>query len=384
MDALRLVRSYRLRMAIGSRIRERGGDAVVIASLAAGELEVLLPHGVGSRPVLSGLLVAAALPLLWRRRFPLAAPLTALAVLACSPLLVGQALVAGWVLGRRNERARALVGLAAAYVVFLVAVAGANHVGLGDVVYGSLQLLVPWLGGQAVRGREAQLHELGERATRLEREREQRRRAAVADERLRIARELHDVVAHSISVMTVQAGGARLLVESEPARAEEALLRVEETGRVALAEMCRLPGMLGRNGRDDAGGPRPGLTSLASLLEQVRCAGLQVELIVSGSEHPLPAGLDLAAFRVVQEALTNTLKHAGPATARVRLRYAPEALELEVEDDGSGTGAGGGGGHGLVGMRERVAIYGGELRTGRRPGGGYGVRVRLPLGRAGR
>jgi signal transduction histidine kinase len=382
-------------MAIGSRVRDRAGDAVVIASLAAGELEAWLPSGVGSKPVFSVLLAAAALPLLWRRRFPLAAPLVALAVLAGSPLLVGQALldsgaaipvalVAGWVLGRGNERPRALVGLAAVYVLFLVAVAGANRVGLGDAVYGSLQLVAPWLAGQAVRGREAQLRELGERATRLEREREQRRRAAAADERLRIARELHDVVAHSISVMTVQAGGARLLVESEPVRAEEALLQVEETGRLALAEMRRLPGVLGRDGRDDGGGPRAGLTSLAWLLEQVRCAGLPVELIVSGSERPLPAGLDLAAYRVVQEALTNTLKHAGPAIARVRLRYAPEALELEVEDDGPGTGTGGGGGHGLVGMRERVTIYGGELRAGRRPDGGYGVRVRLPLERTGR
>jgi signal transduction histidine kinase len=246
------------------------------------------------------------------------------------------------------------------------------------------ELLAAGAVGAYVAARRQWLAAESARAAQAEQAREDETRRRVDAERMRIARELHDVVAHSISVMTVQAGGARLLVESEPVRAEEALLQVEETGRLALAEMRRLPGVLGRDGRDDGGGPRAGLTSLAWLLEQVRCAGLPVELIVSGSERPLPAGLDLAAYRVVQEALTNTLKHAGPAIARVRLRYAPEALELEVEDDGPGTGTGGGGGHGLVGMRERVTIYGGELRAGRRPDGGYGVRVRLPLERTGR
>jgi signal transduction histidine kinase len=393
MDAVVLRRSYLPWVDKGGRVWQRAGDGVVVAALIAAELEAWLSNGVGSRGLVSVLLVVAALPLLWRRRFPFAAPLLGLAVLACSPLFVGQvlfdsgavipvALVAGWALGRGNERGRALVGLAAAYLLFLVVVARASGVGIGDVVYGSLQLLAPWLAGQAVRSRDAQVRELRERAARVGREREQRRRAAVAEERLRIARELHDVIAHSISVMTIQAGGARLLLESDPVRAEEALLRVEETARGALAEMRRLPGVLGHDGLEAAGGPRASLASLSSLLDQVRGAGLPVELTVEGSARLLPAGLDVAAYRIVQEALTNALKHAGCATTRVMVRYEPNALALKVEDDGAEAGAASRGGHGLAGMRERVSMYGGEMRAGRRPEGGYLVQARLPLEQA--
>jgi signal transduction histidine kinase len=380
-------------MPIESRVRSRAGDAVVLASLTVGELASWLSGDVDAQTRASILLVAAALPLLWRRTFPLAAPLVALGVLAASPVLVGTALldsgaalplvvVSGWVLGRKNERRPALVGAAAVYGLFLMAALGVSGIGVGDVVYGSMQLLAPLLVGQAVRAREVQLRKLAALSTELERSGEQRKRAALADERLRIARELHDVVAHSISVMTVQAGGARMLIEQEPARAAEALLRVEETGRHALAEMLRLPGQVRPDRRDDVGGPPASLLNLPALLEQIRQAGLPVELTVSGNERSLPAGLDLAAYRVVQEALTNTLKHAGSATASVRLCYLPEVLELEVEDDGAGSGGrGGGGGHGLVGMRERVAIYGGELQAGRRADGGFRVHALLPLER---
>jgi signal transduction histidine kinase len=393
MDAVSLQPSYRPCVDRKSRGWQRAGDAVVVAALAAAELEAWLSDGVGSRGLVSVLLVAAALPLIYRSRFPFAAPLCGLAVLAVSPLFVGQvlvdsgaaipvALVAGWALGRGNERGRALVGLAATYLLFLVVVARGNGVGVGDVVYGSLQLLGPWLAGRAVQSREAQVSELRKRAIRVGREREQRRRAAVADERLRIARELHDVIAHSISVMTIQAGGARLLLESDPGRAEQALLRVEETAREALAEMRRLPGLLGNDRREPAGGPRASLASLSLLLEQVRGAGLPVELAVEGSARALPAGLDVAAYRIVQEALTNALKHAGCVTTRVRVRYEPDALALTVEDDGAGAGASSGGGHGLVGMRERVSMYGGELTARRRPEGGFLVQARLPLEQA--
>jgi signal transduction histidine kinase len=171
------------------------------------------------------------------------------------------------------------------------------------------------------------------------------------------------------------------LLEKEPERAEQSLRHVEETGRSTLEEMRRLPGVLRWEEADRTFGPRPSLADLSSLLEQVRSAGLPVELAVCGTAHDLPGGLDLAAYRVVQEALTNTLKHAGPATARVRVQYAPDELDLEVEDNGVGTDAGGGSGHGLAGMRERVAMYGGEVTAGRRPGGGYAVRARLPLKR---
>ena len=373
-----------------SRAWQRAGDAAVVAALVAAELEAWLANGVGSRGLVPVLLVAAALPLLFRSRLPFSAPLCGLAVLAATPLFVGPALfdsgaaiplalVAGWSLGHGNQRGRALVGLAVAYALFVIVVVRASKVGVGDVVYGSLQLLAPWLAGQLVRSREAQVSELHERAVRVQREREQHRRAAVAEERLRIARELHDVIAHSISVMTIQAGGARLQLETDPVRAAEALRRVEETARHALAEMRRLPGLLGQDGREAAAGPRASLAGLSSLLDQVRGAGLPVELTVDGSARPLPAGLDVAAYRIVQEALTNALKHAGRAKTRVRVRYEPDALALAVEDDGAGAAASNGGGHGLVGMRERVSMYGGELTAGRRPEGGYLVQARLPL-----
>lgn len=384
-------------MRVGSRARRWAGDLVVVVALAAGELEVWLSGGSGSRLALSVLVVAGTLPLLLRRSFALAAPLASLAVFVGSSLFVGRALagelgaavpaalVAGWALGRGNERRSALLGFAGAYICFLVVILEAGRVGLGDVVYGSLQLVTPWLAGQAVRGREAQLAQLGEQTARLEREREQRARAAVANERLLIARELHDIVAHSVSLMTVQAGGARLLLENDRPRAEEALLRVEETGRRTLSEMRRLPGVLGLGAGGEDRGRRASLANLSALVDEVRAAGLPVDIVVSGVTRPLPAGLDLAAYRVVQEALTNTLKHAGPATARVRVRYGPQQLELEVVDDGRGKVSGGGGGHGLVGMRERVSVYGGEFTSGERVGGGgYSVRALLPLERGGR
>jgi signal transduction histidine kinase len=219
---------------------------------------------------------------------------------------------------------------------------------------------------------------LEERAVRLEEEREERERVAVAEERRRIARDLHDVVAHGVGVMTVQAGAARLLLEDDPARAREPLLAVEQAGRQALAELRRLLGILRRDERDSGLRPQPGLADLDELVAQARRAGLPVELVVEGAPVALPAGVDLAAYRIVQEGLTNTHKHAGPARAGVAVRYEPDALELEITDDGR-AGANGGGGHGLVGMRERVALYGGRLEAGPRPKGGFTIHAHLPL-----
>jgi len=208
---------------------------------------------------------------------------------------------------------------------------------------------------------------------------EERERAAVAEERRRIARDLHDVVAHSVSVMTVQAGAARLLLDEEPKRAREPLLAVEETGRQALGEMRRLLGILRRAEGKAALAPQPGLARLDDLVAQARAGGLPVELTVEGERAALPPGVDLAAYRIVQEALTNARKHGGPARAHVALRYGREALELEVTNDGGASANDGSGGHGLVGMRERVALYGGELEAGPRASGGYAVRARLPV-----
>ena len=238
-----------------------------------------------------------------------------------------------------------------------------------------------WLLGRAIRRGERRARELGMRAERLEREREEQARAAVIDERARIARELHDVVAHGVSVMVVQAGAARSMLPWEDDATRAQLQSIEGIGRQALTEMRHMLEML----RDDAElalEPLPGIGQLDALVAAARDANLPVEVRIDGEPHPLPPGIDLTAYRIVQEALTNAIKHAGPATAQVTVRYCPDALELEVADDGAGASraTGNGGGHGLIGMRERTALYGGELRVGPRDdGAGYLVRVRLPV-----
>ena len=240
------------------------------------------------------------------------------------------------------------------------------------VVFYSLLFGLPWAAGRAIRR-----WRLSER--RLEQEKA-RTAGAIAEERTRIARELHDVVAHSISVMVLQARGGRRVLQSEPADARQAFAIIERTGHQALEEMRRLLGLLRRSDEELALAPQPSLRELGRLVEQVRGAGLPVQVAIEGEARELPPGVDLSAYRIVQEALTNALRHAGPARARVLLRYRPDFLELEITDDGPGTGDGSGPGYGLIGMRERVSVYGGELQAGRRPEGGYALRVRLPLG----
>ena len=204
----------------------------------------------------------------------------------------------------------------------------------------------------------------------------------MAEERTRIARELHDVVAHAISVIVLQAKGGRRLLDSDPAETRVALDAIVESGEQALGEMRRLLGMLRRSDAEIAMAPLPSLRHLGLLAEQVSGAGLPVELDVVGEPAPLPPGVDLSAYRIVQEALTNALKHAGPARARVVVRYGARELELEITDTGRGAAAGNGGGHGLVGMRERAQLFGGQVEGGTRPEGGFAVRARLPLGTA--
>ncbi|MGH2995207.1 MAG: sensor histidine kinase [Gaiellaceae bacterium] len=195
-----------------------------------------------------------------------------------------------------------------------------------------------------------------------------------------MARDLHDLIAHSVSLMTVQAGAARLLLPEEPERAREPLLAVEETGREALAEMRRLFGIVRSEEGHATRAPQPGLARLNTLLEQARKAGLPVEVAIEGEHHVLPPGVDLTAYRIVQEALTNALKHARPARAHLTIRYGREALDLEITNDGRRAPRNGEGtGHGLVGMRERVALYGGEFEAGPQRAGGYAVRARLPV-----
>ncbi|MFE6778738.1 sensor histidine kinase [Streptomyces sp. NPDC057702] len=260
---------------------------------------------------------------------------------------------------------------------------------LVSVFFMTIPFALAWVLGDSIRTRRAYYAQLEERAARLEREREAQAKVAVAGERARIARELHDVVAHNVSVMVVQADGAAYVLDAAPEQAKQALETISGTGRQALAEMRRLLGVL-RTGEGAEGGeyvPQPGVEQLTELVEQVRGAGLPVDFRVEGEPRPLDSGVELTAYRIVQEALTNTRKHGGQhAGATVRLTYADTELDLLIEDDGRGAGrelyeAGGadGLGHGLIGMRERVGMVGGRLDAGARSGGGFRVSAVLPL-----
>jgi signal transduction histidine kinase len=234
---------------------------------------------------------------------------------------------------------------------------------------------------RSVRDRQLLTETLAARAELLEREQQLRADQAVAEERARIARELHDLVAHNVSVMVVQAGAERHALSDEQASTREVLTSIEQAGRQALTEARRLLGMLRRNGDHEDLAPQPTIAHVDALVEQVQRAGLPVTLAIEGDQVSLPAGVDLCAYRIVQEALTNALKHAGPARAEVRLRYTPRGLDVEIRDDGRGLVKPNrhGAGHGLIGMRERVALYGGTLAAGPSQDGGYEVRAHLPI-----
>jgi signal transduction histidine kinase len=326
------------------------------------------------------------LSLAWRRR----APLIVLAVAITTSIIANFAapldaattpavalVVAVYSVGAHAEGLREWIGLAG--VGALIAANAAAEFSLGNLLFIAMILGGAWLGGRAMRYRRERERVLERLTVDLEREREEKARAAVAEERVRIARELHDVVAHAISVIVLQARGARRSLATDPEETRAALDTIEATGSEALAEMRRLLGMLRTYDEDVALAPQPSLRYLDALAAQVREAGLPVELSVEGEPIELPPGVDLSAYRIVQEALTNALKHAGPTSARVVVRYGKDDLELEIADTGAGAVASDGEGHGLVGMRERVSLYGGRLEAGPRDGGGFGVRARLPL-----
>jgi signal transduction histidine kinase len=239
--------------------------------------------------------------------------------------------------------------------------------------------VLPWAIGDSVQTRRKYLANLEERAASLEREREERDRWAVDNERARIARELHDVVAHHVGVMVVQAGAARSVLADQPDDARQAILAIENTGRDALGELRRLVGFLRDDESTATRGPQPGVGELRGLIDTMREAGVATQLEIEGTPVTLPPAIGLCVYRVVQEALTNTLKHADADHASVRLRYEPSALTVEIEDDGRETVGPGNGGHGLAGMRERVALFGGDLEVGPRTDGGFAVRATLPL-----
>jgi signal transduction histidine kinase len=327
------------------------------------------------------LLVASCAPLVARRRAPLTVlTITGLLSLAYGiapypdPVLPLALLVALFTVAERASPRIALAVLGISLVAGIMGNVLAGDAPARNYYFAVVVIGLAWVLGVLQRTRRDD----------VERERAEQARRAVTEERARIARELHDVVAHHVSMIVVQSeANASIASSPEAAAAFDAMAG---TGRLALAELRRLLGLL----REDAGSapvaPQPGLSSVETLVSQVRAAGLPVDLAVEGAPRPLPAGIDVSAYRILQEALTNSLKHAGPASASVVVHYRDDVVELRVVDDGvaTDTGATNGdaaSGHGIVGMRERVALCGGELRVGPRPTGGYEVRARLPTGR---
>jgi signal transduction histidine kinase len=367
--------------------RRRIDVAIAAAFVVVGEIELAVRFEGGAwlpSAVLAGLAYGS---LAWRRRQPLAVGAFMLAAWLASdatgsdvqplqtPLVA--VLFVSYAMGAYTQ------GLAARLAPFVVAIGMAAISAsfaevFTDYVFPTAFALLAWLAGRGVRTRTRLTEELHEAAVRAQEAHEEEATRAAADERGRIAREMHDVVAHSVSVMVVQAGGARRILERDPARAVEAAATIEDTGRAALAEMRRLLGVLHHA---DERAPQPTLRDLDALVERTRAAGLPVDLTVEGEPRPLPPGKDLAAYRVVQEALTNAIKHAGAAPTEVTVRWEPAHLELEIVDRGDPATNGSDGGHGLVGMKERMRLYEGSVRAGRRVGGGFEVVARMPLSR---
>jgi len=369
-------------------------DGVLAAALAFGGLATAVAL---RQYLLIPATLALTIPVIFRRSHPSGAFIIAVAAGAAQVLTDARIVPADlaivvllYTLAAYTNRQTSVLGLA----VCLIGSAGAvlrwppaalsrpNWLFAGSIIFAGPSLIA-WVLGDSMRYRRAYYANLEERAATLERDRDAQAQMAAAAERARIARELHDVVAHNVSVMVVQADGAAYALGTDPGRAREALAAISATGRQALTEMRVLLGVLRRNddGAQAVLAPLPGLGQLDELLEQTRAAGLPVSCAVDGVPQPLPGGAALAAYRIVQESLTNTRKHAGPgASARVRLCYTGDVLELAVTDDGLGAAATcDGAGHGLTGMAERAAMYGGSVRAGPRPGGGFEVTARLPI-----
>jgi signal transduction histidine kinase len=333
---------------------------------------------------------ALVLVLLGRRRFPFGAP-AAVWLLAASLSFVDGRLVtftvsasvagmaAAVLLGNLRDDFQSRLGLAiliggAAILVYNQPVHAA-----GDFIVVPALFAIGWLAGFALHERAEQAQAAELRAAQAEHERDTASRIAVAEERARIARELHDIVAHSVSVMVLQVGAVRHRLPDAPGPDREALQNVEQAGRTALAEMRRLLGAMRRDGDQIDLAPQPGLDRVESLLDEVRRAGLPVELHIEGEPCRLPPAIDLSAYRIVQEGLTNALKHARAGHADVTLRYAPDEVQIVVRDDGRAVSPSNNPGYGLAGMQERVKIYGGEMSAGSENGGGFVLRTRLPL-----
>jgi signal transduction histidine kinase len=357
----------------------------------ASVVEALAAQRVHDRWLVVLLALGWTLPFAVRARYPLWAPVVACVFLAAFALTAPErsitsltmpfvaALAAAVSLGLVGDRRLSIAGWAAVIATAAV-IDSQSGSAYSDFFWSTLILTLAWFFGSVLGSRLEQTRELSERVEAAERERATAADRATAEERARIARELHDVVAHSVSVMVVQASGVRRLLKDEQHREREALISVEQIGRQALTEMRRMLGVMRSEADPPAAlAPQPGLQHLDRLIAQVEEAGMAVTLRVEGERPELSPGIDLSAYRIVQEGLTNALKHAKGAHAEVVVRYIDTSVELEIADDGPGLPAGDGMGHGLVGMRERVALYGGTLDAGPRDGGGFLLRAQLPV-----
>jgi signal transduction histidine kinase len=382
---------------VESLAREHWYELLIAALLITALLELILgrdssPISVRYAAPLVGLLIA---PLFARKRFPFAAPAsywllaTGISLIdgALIPFMVSLfpvGLVSAFLLGNQRDMRRAWAGLAIVFGGIITVVYNIPGHATAELIVIPVDFGISWAAGVALRDRMQKAEAAETRAAQAEREREAAARVAVAEERARIARELHDIVAHAVSVMVLQVGAVRHQLPDALAEQRGALTDVERAGRTALAEMRRLLAAMRREGEEAELVPQPGLDGIDSLLEQIGRAGLPVELHVDGEPVPLPRGVDLSAYRIVQEGLTNALKHAHASDAEVTFRYRPDELEIEVRDNGLGSSTTDGLGHGLVGVRERVKIYGGEMSAGSANGGGFVLSTRLPFDGDGR
>jgi signal transduction histidine kinase len=358
-------------------------------------LEVVLGRGTAGAPTRTlwfciPAIAALVLAVLSRRRLPSLGPATywllAAGISFGDPLLIPFAtalfpigMADAFLIGNLRDVRRAVLGLgvvvgAAATLVYNIP----GH-SVDELVFVPLEFAISWVAGLAVRERAEQAEVAELRATQAEQERDAAARVAVAEERARIARELHDIVAHAVSVMVLQVGAVRHKLPGAMSEDREALQGVERAGRAALAEMRHLLDAMREDGEDLQLGPQPGLDRLEALLQDVARAGLPVRLHTRGDRVELPRGIDISAYRIVQEGLTNALKHAEAGRAEVALEYARDELRIEVRDDGHGVVMRNGRGHGLIGIRERVKLYGGEMSTGSANGGGFTLTASLPL-----
>jgi signal transduction histidine kinase len=370
-------------------------DAAVALAALDCALEVTLRRGAVNAPRTGAWFSAPALalmvlPLLLRRRWAFAAPASLWLVAATLSFVDGRlvpfsasavavGMVASFLLGNLPDTRQSRLGLLIILGGGVTVVYNARLYLSGNYLVLPALFVMCWLVGLSVQQRGARADAAEQRAALAARERELATRTAIADERARIARELHDVLGHSVSVMTIQASAVRRLLTPEQTKEREALLAVEQTGREALAEMRRLVGILRLTEDAPALEPQPGLGQVTKLVTQAQALGSAVDLLVEGDPMPLPPGLDLAAYRLVQEGLTNVRKHSDASHTVVRLRYEADAIEVEVCDDGKNAKVVHPGGQGLIGLRERVSIYGGELEAGPRKEGGYRLWARLPV-----